>query len=495
MRRLPAMLAAIALSVAIPAAALATNGMNLSGYGPISSGMGGTSFGFLNGTAGMMNNPATLGLFADGYHLDLAIGYLGPDVTATVTTPMGNLPADSESNSFWMPALGFYIKNKAWGYGVGVFGQGGMGTEYGSSSWMSDPSMGANTALKEGLVNRSEISVGRVIVPVTYDINEKLTIGATFDFVWAGMDLQMAMSEGQFVDMADPGRHNIGRVSGTMVEALGSLYEPVGGTGISRLYHAYFDFSNDSDFYGEARGYGAGGKIGLTYEITPAVKVGATYHLQTFLQDLGTENATLGMGINVDPGVFEGAPTGDYQDMDLSVSGKITVVDFQWPWVVGGGVAWDATEKLLLAFDLKLIGWASTMKDFKMKFEADDTAENGAFAGLEMDATMFQDWENQLVIALGGAYRVTDAFVLRGGYNYGKNPVPDKYLNALFPAIVEHHITIGSGFQWGAANGVDFSFVAVLENSATNPGVGMMIPPVESTHNQYNWHLMYSRAF
>ena len=494
MRRLSTILMAFALLAGIPAAAMATNGMNLEGYGPISAGMGGTSFGFQVGTGAMMNNPATLGFFADGYHLDLAVGYLGPRITATVETPDGSLAAESESKSFWMPALGFYVKKSAWGYGIGIFGQGGMGTEYSSSSWMSDPSMGQNTALEQGLVNRSEVSVGRVIVPVTYDVNEKLTIGATFDFVWAGMDLQMAMSEAQFVDMANSDAQTIGQVSGSMVDAIGALYEPIGGTGITQLYHAYFDFSNDSDFFGEAKGYGAAGKLGLTYEVTPAITVGATYHSQTWLQDLTTDNARLSMGVNIDPGVFEGAPTGTYMDMDLAVAGKITIKDFQWPWVIGGGVAWDANEKLLLAFDLKLIGWESAMKDFKMSFKADDTAENGAFAGLEMDANLFQNWENQLVIALGGAYEATEALTLRGGYNYGKNPVPDQYVNALFPAIVEHHITVGAGYEWAEVNGINASFQTGLESNATNPGDGAMMPPVETTHKQYNWQLMYSRS-
>jgi long-chain fatty acid transport protein len=495
MRKLSAILIAIALLAGIPVTAMATNGMNLEGYGPISAGMGGTSFGFHNGTAAMMNNPATLGFFADGYHLDLAVGYLGPKITATIETPDGSMSAESESKSFWMPALGFFVKKSAWGYGIGVFGQGGMGTEYSSSSWMSDPSMGQNTALEQGLVNRSEVSVGRVIVPVTYDVNEKFTIGATFDFVWAGMDLQMAMSESQFGDMANPNAQNIGTATGSMVDAFVMLYEPAGGTGISQLYHAYFDFSNDSDFFGEAKGYGFAGKLGLTYEITPAITLGATYHSKTLLQDLETDNAKLNMTVNVDPGVFQGAPTGTYQDMDLAVAGKITIVDFQWPWVIGGGVAWDASEKLLLAFDLKIIGWESAMKDLKMKFKADDTAENGAFAGLEMDATLFQNWENQLVIALGGAYEATEALTLRGGYNYGKNPVPDQYVNALFPAIVEHHITVGAGYEWAEVNGINGSFQTGLESSATNPGDGTTMLPVESTHKQYNWQLMYSRSF
>jgi len=162
----------------------ATNGMNLEGYGPVSAGMGGASLAFQNGTAAMMNNPATMALFPDGYHLDVALGFLGPDVTASVRTPGGEISANSLSDAFYMPALGFFAKRGQYGYGLGIYGQGGMGTEYAADSWLSDPSMGANSALESGLVNRSEVSIGRAIAPFTYDVSERLHIGLSLDFVW-----------------------------------------------------------------------------------------------------------------------------------------------------------------------------------------------------------------------------------------------------------------------------------------------------------------------
>ena len=51
---------ATVVSFTIPVSAFATNGMNLEGYGPIAHGMGGASMAYDNGTAAIMNNPATL---------------------------------------------------------------------------------------------------------------------------------------------------------------------------------------------------------------------------------------------------------------------------------------------------------------------------------------------------------------------------------------------------------------------------------------------------
>src|SRR5258708_27362691 len=62
---------------------VATNGMNMEGYGPVATSLGGASFAFDNGTAAIINNPATLGLMADRSRLDVAVGLLSPSITAT----------------------------------------------------------------------------------------------------------------------------------------------------------------------------------------------------------------------------------------------------------------------------------------------------------------------------------------------------------------------------------------------------------------------------
>ena len=475
--------------------ALATNGMNLEGYGPIATAMGGASMAYDNGTAAVMNNPATLSLMPQGIRLDLALGMLGPDVDAAVTTPAGKLTANSSADAFFLPALGLVMKRGCFAYGLGVFGQGGMGTEYEKDSWLADPSQGSNSALSEGLVNRSEVSIGRAIAPFIYDVSQKFSIGGSVDFVWAGIDLQMAMSEAQFQDLANPQAQTIGSASGTLVNAFGQMYEPFGGSGISQLYHAYFDFSNDNAFTGQAKGYGFAGKIGAVYKAMPQLTIGAVYHSQTSMGDLETDDAKLSMGVNVDPGIFQGQPTGSYADMILPVSGKITIKDFEWPSSFGVGLAYQPMDRLMLAFDVKYIMWSNVMENFQMTFTADNTAENGGFANLEMDAVLFQKWEDQTVLALGGAYNVNEPLSLRAGFNRGKNPVPDTYLNALFPAIIENHVTIGAGYEFSEASRFDVSLTTAFKIEETNPGNGSTLPPVTSGHRQLNWTLMYSHRF
>ena len=131
------------------------------------------------------------------------------------------------------------------------------------------------------------------------------------------------------------------------------------------------------------------------------------------------------------------------------------------------------------------------MKSFNMSFEADGN-QSGLAAGFnnaDLNAELFQDWKDQTVFEFGAGYKVTDSTTLRAGFNYGNNPVPDKYLNALFPAIVQNHITGGIGYDIDKNSGVNFS-IAYAPKVEQTSGNG-----VTSTHSQVNWQLMYSYLF
>ncbi len=460
------LLAASLLSIVLPPFAFATNGMNMEGYGPVATGMGGASFAYDNGTAGVINNPATLALMEENARLDLAIGLLGPDITAT--SPQGS-PADSTATAFFMPAFGYTRRSGDLVYGAAVFGQGGMGCEYKPDSWRG---------LGFDLVNRTEVSVGRAIIPLAYRVNDRLTIGATADFVWAGMDLQMAMSGAQFFDLVDPTQQVFGRASGSLVTGFQQMMMtlPMG----TNVDYAYFDFSNSSDFTGEAQGYGFAAKLGLTYQFNDAVTFGLTYHGKTDLGDLDAPGNHLAFQLDI-PGMGAMAQT---------LNGTIKVDDFEWPAMLGAGFAFRPNSDWLLVADIRHVFWADVMKQFSMSFTADnDASVNGNFAGAVMDSVLYQDWDDQTIIQLGASYRATEKLTLRGGFNTGNNPVPNDYLNCLFPAIIKTHITGGLGYAFDEKNSVDFSMTYAPEVKATS-GYGVTV-----SHSQLNFQLLYTHRF
>ena len=469
------------VSMVVSTTAYATNGMNMEGYGPIATGMGGASMAYDNGTAAVMNNPATLGLMPEGNRLDVAVGLLGPNVKAEA----GGSEVKSSGTAYYMPALGWVRKSGQFSYGIGMFGQGGMGTEYSGDSFM---------AAGSGEKVRSEVSMGRVLVPFAYEVDKDLSIAATLDFVWVGMDLKMALSGAQFLDMAGSfgGSEKYGSVSGSMMDAFGGFVQQgviASGQGgaPSPVNWGRFDFSDDSAFTGKAKGTGFAGKIGGTYKISDVLTIGAAYHSKTAMSDLETDGAKVSFNANVDTGLSQNqAATGVYVPATIPLTGKIEVKDFEWPQMVGIGMAYQVMDNLMIVADYKWINWADVMKNFKMTFTADATQAGLAqgFAGTELDATLFQKWKDQHVIMIGAGYKVSPEWILRAGLNYANNPIPDTYLNALFPAIEKSHIMIGAGYMISKASTVDASFTYAPEVKQTSDS------GVTSTHSQTNAQVM-----
>lgn len=468
-------LALVALATGTVTPLVATNGMNMEGYGPVATALGGASLAYDNGTASLMNNPATLGLMTGRARLDVALGILGPHVEARspATAPNifgvpANQTARSSATAFFMPALGYARRSGDLVYGLGVYGQGGMGCEYDADSWRG---------LGFGLGNRTEVSVGRVIVPLVYKVNDTLQIGATADFIWAGMDLKMAVSGNQFFDLVMPNSQRFGRASGAIVQSFGQIFATMpAGTSVD---YAYFDFANSSQFTGEARGYGYGGKVGLVYTPSKELSFGLTYHTQSKLSDMKAKGDTLSFQLNI-PGMGH---------VPQALTGDFRVHNFQWPAMLGGGLAWYPAPRWMIATDVRKVFWKNVLEVFDMSFVASDAAANGPFAGQNFNAVLFQSWKNQTEVQLGAAYEASEQLTLRAGFNTANNPVPDCYLNCLFPAIVKTHLTAGFGWKFDARSSVDASLTYGFKVSTVN-GAGAGV-----SHSQTNLQLMYSRHF
>lgn len=437
----------MAASLAAAGQAWATNGMLMEGYGPIGLSMGGAAQAYDNGTAAMMNNPATLQLGENGTRADIALGVLGPNVTA-----MG---VKSGGTSYVMPAFGWVRKNDQYSYGVGVFGQGGMGTEYAASS-----PFGAGTGDA-----RSELAVGRVIFPVSMRVNEQLNVGATLDYSWASLDMKMLASPTQFDQMFQFG--NGGMTLAQMDQAMGSSMNG----NFARL-----DFSDSNKFTGQAKGSGWTGKLGLTFKPSSDITVGASYQLKTNLSDLST--GANGASFTLYPVVNNMPDTNNPQVMQ----GKLTVRDFQMPAVAAVGAAWQANPQVMLVADVKRIGWSSVMKSFNMTFDS---------AMGPMNFGMPQNWKDQTVVSLGGAYKLDNAWTLRAGLSHSTNPVPDAYAHPLFPAIVKNHYT--GGFSYQIDKGMSLhAAVSHAPKVTVSSGFLQGMPSQAITHSQTNYQLMLS---
>lgn len=476
----------VTLFVAGASQVYATDGMNMEGYGPVAAAMGGASMAYDNGTAALMNNPATLALMADGTRVDLAAGLLGPSVKSN--------GQNSSATSFIMPAFGIARKKDDFVFGFGIFSQGGMGAEYsnagtynGLTSMMSSSS---DNVSDPGYTNRSEVGVGRALIPIAWKMNDRFTVGGSLDYVWATLDLQMLIDGQNFGGWAMPGGNKFGLASGSMVNGLNAQ---MSAGRITDVEWGYFNFSDHNDFSGRAKGSGFAGKLGFTYKVSSALSLGASYHGKTSLSDLTTDDAasmtlratydSSAAGVLLPPGT----PAGTY---NATLTGKIKIKNFQWPEMYGFGFSYTPDDKWQFVGDYRRIGWAAVMKGFQMGFNVSNAASNGAFAGSYLDITLNQNWKDQNVLMLGASYKYTPQLSLRGGMNVANNPVPADLTNPLFPATIKNNLTGGFGYAFSSKSSLDFSVTY-----APTVKVRSAISASEISHGQINGQIMYSMFF
>jgi long-chain fatty acid transport protein len=116
-------------------------------------------------------------------------------------------------------------------------------------------------------------------------------------------------------------------------------------------------------------------------------------------------------------------------------------LSFDQPQMVTLGAALTPLPVFLVAADVEWINWAATNGLNRPAYSSNAQA-TGA-----MPFNM--DWSNQWVFKFGAQVTPTAKLRVRAGYNYGKNPLnPTRgFENIAFPAIAEHHITAGAGYD------------------------------------------------
>mgnify|MGYP000512326225 FL=1 len=444
--------------LAVSGTAAATCGMALAGYGARAGAMGGAGMGYDAGNSNVMNNPAAFGLRDEKNVFGAGLSVLGPDVEAEAAS---GATVESDGDFYPSPSLSL-IRTNAAGvtYGAAFLAQGGMGTEYGDDSFLS-PS---------GKEVRSEVSFGRLMLPLAYRVNDRLSVAAQVDYVLGNMDLQMDMKGSQVRNLMN----GVGGSFSASPALMGALP--------STLEYARVDFSNGSDLTGEAQGSGLAGKIGALLRVTPRLTVGAAYHSESHLGDLTTSSNGAELA-------FKGT-----SNPPVALQGEVAVEDFEWPATYGIGAAYEVSDRLMVAADVKQIAWSEVLEDFSLTFTASDDAANdkasGDFRGEKADLTLDQEWDDQTVYSLGGAFKATPALTLRAGVSIANNPVPADYINPLFPAIIEDHVTGGLSYALTERSKVGAAALYAPEVEVTNPRTG-----VTSRHSQISGRLNYVYRF
>lgn len=292
-RNAKGLVAAFALTLLVAPAALATNGMYMTAYGPETLGRGGVNLAISDRSLALNFNPAGIGQL-QGQHFSVSVGALMPSLEFS---NMINEPTKSESAIFPLPSIAYVraSKDSPWAWGVGFISQGGMGAQFEN----------LNTFFMTQDETFSEVRFGTLSPTVAYNFSDNFSLGLTANLGYADASFRF-FPQTSFFNQQAP------------------------------------EFS----FFGldmkRASGLQTSARVGLWWRPAPRFTVGAIYQTKT--------NSTFDGGdMTVN---FEGHPM-----LQQRVSYDATMDGFTFAAQAGVGFAYRAGERWVLGLDIKRYFW------------------------------------------------------------------------------------------------------------------------------------------
>jgi long-chain fatty acid transport protein len=419
----------------------ATEVFRLEGYGPISRAMGGTAAAFNVGAAGMMANPATLSLMAPGSEFYLGLDLISTDIKVTNQVTGESVSSNTHSSNrgpYLAPELAFTHRNGELTLGVGAFAQGGLGTEYGNSSFLSRAAGGLNT----GLENSSRLLVLNIPFVASYQVNDKLTVGGSIDAMWQGLNLNLLLGAGQVGSLIGSGR-----VQGSLLPVLGGLPDMRG---------AHFSMTKNEPLASGVESWGFGGRLGMTYKVSNDMEGRATL---TAIDGIAGQ---------------------------IPLQGAIKLRNFQMPAKLDLGLSHRFNDQWMMAVDVSQVFWEHAMKDISVGFVTD--------SGQTLDIQLPQNYKDQTILAFGVAYQ-TGNWTLRSGARLATQALRSETLLAVIPATPRKHISAGFSYAFSKDDSVDFAYSHAFEESMGNASLPNTADPIQTTHSQNNATIGYMHRF
>lgn len=448
--------------------AQATDVFRLEGFGAVSRAMGGTAVAHDVGPAGMMTNPATLSLMPEGDEAMIGLDLVTTDITVRNKTTGESVSSETHANNrgpYMAPEAAYTRRTGAWSFGVGAFAQGGLGTEYGSGSFLSAGQNGANT----GLENSSRLLVLNIPFAASFQVTDQLTVGGSIDAMWQGLNLDLLLTTSQVGTLLGAGRV-FPATPGTIAGILGGL------AGAGTLQGAHFSLTKDQFLGSGVDAWGYGGKLGMLYKVTPETTLGASYTFKSQMNDMEGQ-ATL---TAIDTGG------------NIALGGKITIKDFQMPSHVDLGISQRLGAQWLLTADVSRVFWKDVMKDIKVNF-----VHNSGLG--DINILLPQDYKDQTVLSLGAAYELNKQLTLRGGFRLATQALRSSTLFAVIPATPRKHLSAGLTYAFSKQSRIDFAYSHAFKETMDNPGVAGGSPnasdPIQVTHSQNNATINFRYSF
>lgn len=406
-----------ALAVAMTGtAADATNGYFSNGYGNESKAMAGSGVAVNNGTLGLALNPA-MGTDV-GRRADACLTFFAPDRGFTIGGAAPLTPGSYTSNNdlFLIPCLGANFRlNERSTFGVLMFGNGGMNTEYDANPFAG---LGAGTAPLG--VNLEQLFI---TANYAFDVNDQLSLGIAPTFA-------------------------IQRFSATGLEAFGAF-----SSNPARVTNQGDDWST---------GFGIG--LGLVWRPSQEWTIGASYRSK---MDMGKFDRYA--GLFAEQGGFDIPATATIGAAFTPASNRALTLTAEYQRIFYGDVAAIANSNAVLATPLGAnngpgFGWTD-MDVIRIGaiFQANPrlTLRGGVSYATDFLASTSEVLFNVLAPAtpqwhasIGASYQVSERMELTGAYTHvfeetvsGNNLTPG-FGQPVSLSMYQNELSVGLSYKW-----------------------------------------------
>jgi long-chain fatty acid transport protein len=145
-------------------------------------------------------------------------------------------------------------------------------------------------------------------------------------------------------------------------------------------------------------------------------------------------------------------------------------LNFDFPFIASVGTAFRGIDRLLVALDLRYVGYRETNGYRHTGFDS-----SGALRGLG-----FQDI---FALALGAQYQVTDRFTVRSGYTFNLNPIGNAVTiyNVASPLNVQHSLALGFSYDVTKALKLSATYQHFFQNTNHGPITEPFIGPLHGS--------------
>ncbi len=181
----------------------------------------------------------------------------------------------------------------------------------------------------------------------------------------------------------------------------------------------------------EGTGFAPVGSVGMQYQLTERMRIGASYTAQSNFWLRGGSNISV-------PSVF-----------DSHFDSKVKL---KWPRSVAFGLKYDLCPHRHIGVDVIWYDWAHAFNQVDIvMFNPTNPSVPPILSGLGLSTPLKQNlplnWMNSVSLRTGYQVEYTDLDTFRFGYSYHSSPSPDSTLNPYLDGVLVHAFSLGYSRQ------------------------------------------------